>query len=92
MLSIDAGLSLPLQPTEFPVDVDEALLIAFDVDSPGNARSLGGVPHTAYVKVPPAGGKVTEAGTQNRAGFSQRNNELWFVDAIDIATKWPPIP
>jgi hypothetical protein len=88
---LDGGLSLPLQPAVFPVDVDEPLLIAVDVGDPGNGRFVPGVPHTAYVKEPPPGGTITEAGTQNRAGFVERANELWFVDAVDVATKWPPI-
>ena len=47
--------------------------------------------HTAYMKAPPPGGTISEAGTQNRAGFAEQPNELWFIDAIDVATKWPPV-
>jgi hypothetical protein len=89
---VTAGQTLPLQPTEFKVNVADPLLIAFDVDNPGNGRLQTGVTHTAYVKMPPLGGKVTEAATQNRAGFTEQSNRLWLVDAVDVATKWPPIP
>src|SRR5262245_229375 len=89
---VSPGSTLPLQPTGFNVNVADPLLIAFDVDNPGNGRFQIGVTHTAYVKVPPLGGKVTEAATQNRAGFMEQSNRLWLVDAIDIATQWPPIP
>ena len=88
---VTAGLTLPLAAAVFAIDVDEALLIAVDVDIPGNARVLSGVTHTAYVKVPPPGGTVTEAGTQNRAGFAEQSDTLWCIDAVDVATKWPPI-
>jgi hypothetical protein len=90
-LFVTAGLTLPLQPAPFNVNVNEALLIAFDVDNPGNGRVIRGVPHTAYIKAPPPGGKITEAGTQNRAGFAEQPDELWFIHAIDVATKWPPV-
>ena len=88
---VSPGLTLPLQPTPFNVNVNEALLIAFDVDNPGNGRVVRGVAHTAYMKAPPPGGTISEAGTQNRAGFAEQPNELWFIDAIDVATKWPPV-
>ena len=35
---------------------------------------------------------IIEAGTQDRAAFAEQPNELWIVDAFEIATKWPPIP
>ena len=91
-VTVTAGLSLPLQPVALNVDVDEPLLVAFDVDTAGNARVARGVAHTAYLKAPPPGGTIIEAGTQDRAAFTEQPNELWIVDAFEIATKWPPIP
>ena len=91
-VTVTAGLSLPLQPVAFNVDVDEPLLVAFDVDTAGDARVARGVAHTAYLKAPPLGGSIIEAGTQDRAAFAEQPNELWIVDAFEIATKWPPIP
>jgi hypothetical protein len=90
-LTLTPGVAAPLASVEFEVDIDEALLIAFDVGNPGNARLARAVPHTMYIKQAPPGGQITEAGTQNRAGFVEQPNELWFVDAIDVATKWLPI-
>ena len=91
-VTVAAGSSLLLQPVALNVDVDEPLLVAFDVDTAGNARVARGVAHTAYLKAPPPGGTIIEAGTQNRAEFAEQPNELWIVDALDIATKWPPTP
>ena len=89
-VTVAAGSSLLLQPVAFNVDVDEPLLVAFDVDTAGNARVARGVAHTAYLKAPPPGGTIIEAGTQDRAAFAEHPNELWIVDAFEIATKWPP--
>ena len=89
-VTVTAGWALRLPPIAFDVGVNETLLIAFDV-SPGNARVADGVPHTAYLKQGPVGTQITEAGAQNRAGFTTRPNELWFIDAVDVATKWPPL-
>ena len=92
MVTVMGGQTLPLDPTDFNVNVADPLLIAFDVGNPGNGRFQTGVTHTAYVKIPPLGGAVTEAATQNRAGFTEQSNQLWLVDAIDVATQWLPIP
>ena len=90
-ITVTAGLVAALAPVEFVVPIAEALLIAFDVGNPGNGRFVGGVPHTMYIKEAPPGSQIAEAGAQNRAGFQTRPNELWFIDAIDVATKWPPV-
>jgi hypothetical protein len=87
--TVSAGLAAALPPVEFAVPIAEALLVAFDVGDPGNGRFASGVPHTMYIKEAPPGSQITEAGAQNRAGFQTRPNELWFIDAIDVATKWP---
>ena len=91
LVTVSQGSTLPLQPATFNVNVNEALLIAFDVDTLGNGRVVRGVAHTAYIKAPPPGANISEAGTQNRAGFAEQPNELWFINAIDVATKWPPV-
>jgi hypothetical protein len=88
-LMVAAGGPAQLPPVEFSVATDDELLIAFDIGDPGTSRYAAGAPHTAYIKEAPQGTQVTEAGTQNRAGFSERASELWFIDAIDVATKWP---
>jgi hypothetical protein len=86
------GIPERLPPGEIKVEADEALLIAFDIETVGHARLARGVAHTAYIKrAPNVDAKITEAGTQNRAGFTEQPNELWFVDTISIATKWPQI-
>jgi hypothetical protein len=90
-VQLTAGQSVPLPPVPFDVSANEDLLVAFDVATPGAGRFVAGVPHTTYLKEPPPGGQITEAGTQNRAGFVTRPDELWFIDAIDVATKWPPL-
>jgi hypothetical protein len=89
---VTAGLPHRLPTVAFTADPDEPLLIAFDVGNPGNARLARGVPHTVYIKTPPPGGAITEAGTQNRAGFMEQPSQLWLIDAVYVATKWPPIP
>jgi hypothetical protein len=91
-VSVMAGSALPLPPVEFNVDADEPLLVAFDVDDPGLARVARGVSHTAYVKRPLPGDKITDARNEDRTGFTEQPSELWFIDRVDIATQWPPIP
>jgi hypothetical protein len=88
--TVPAGSASRLALAEFNVG-DEALLFAFDVDDPGNARRLSGPPQTAYLKRAPPGVRITEAAAQNRAAFEERPDELWFIEAIDVATMWPPV-
>ena len=90
-VTVTGGIVAALAPVEFVVPIAEALLIAFDIGNPGNGRFVGGVPHTMYIKEAPPGSQIAEAGAQNRAGFQTRPNELWLIDAIDVATKWPPV-
>jgi hypothetical protein len=87
---VTAGLSLPLPPVAFDADGNAPLLIAFDISNPGNAR-VASLPHAAYIKQAPPGTQITEAGTQNRAGFTTLPNEWWLIDAVDVATRWPPL-
>ena len=91
-MPVPAGQAAALPSVEFNVNADAAPLIAFDVGDPGNAALTGGVPHTAFIKQPAAGGQITEAGTADRSGFTEQPNILWLIDAVDVATKWPPIP
>jgi hypothetical protein len=88
---VEAGTARALPEVDFNVKAAEPLLIAFDVLDPADARALGGVPHTAYLKRAGPGGPVSNAGTADRSDFETHNCQLWLIDAIDVATIWPPI-
>ena len=91
-VTVPKGQHATLPPVRFDAAASEAHLIAFDVGDPGNARVIGGVPHTAYIKQPPTESPITEAHEDDRSGYTAQPNILWLIEAIDVATKWPQIP
>jgi hypothetical protein len=88
---VTAGTNTGLAPVEFALDGTSPILIAFDVGAPGHAVFTRNVPHTMYFGDPQGGGPVQQAAVMDRSGFTTQLNELWLVERIDVATKWPPI-
>jgi hypothetical protein len=91
---LDADEAYTTRAVEFPLNLTKALLIAFDIGSPGNIRYVA-VPQSEaamYFKKPvPNGPPVAEAGMADRTGYtlsipSPGMSTVCLIERIEIAT------